>query len=229
MPDSRVGPQARFLLRGSALVLVMLGLWWFVLLNPLVDVLRGAVQICGSVIWGTPASQLLTETAVGDWSFEFPIEFREPLAPPRAGFQQIHSLGFDIPRPSVLAFTFSLPVFWALMLAAPGLRRNGRALLLGTVAMVTVETALVLAMVEISAHQVAGQLARTETGSSQWALHFGQYLSVDVIPFVAPFLMALWLHDELRSAIFGGGAESLPKTARADHKKPRRRQAAVAR
>src|SRR5262249_56741804 len=90
--------------------------WWFVLVDPLTSLLRASVQIVGSMIWGRAASQLIKETPTGDWGVEFPLDFSLPQSPLQA--RQVHSVGFDIPRSSVISFTFGLPVFWALMLAA---------------------------------------------------------------------------------------------------------------
>src|SRR6185436_18027812 len=124
MPELK--PQTQFLLRGSALLIALLSLWWFVLLNPMLYVLQGGASLFGRQIQETPS---------GDWTFRVPLEMIIPASPGQAA-QQVHSIDFDMPRTDIIAFTFSLPVFWAIVLAAPGLRRNLRPLATGTAIMV---------------------------------------------------------------------------------------------
>src|SRR5256885_772864 len=57
-------PQARFLLRGSALLIVLLTLWWFVLLGPMLYLLKGAAGAFVSI----------EETSTGDWSLRVPLD-----------------------------------------------------------------------------------------------------------------------------------------------------------
>lgn len=205
-----VNPQTRFLARASLLVILLLVFWWFILINPLTSLLKGSVQIFGSMFWGGAASELIKETPSADWSVDFPLDFSLPQPPPQSGIRQVHSVGFDIPRSSVISFTFGLPVFWALILAAPGLRDHWQAALWGTLSIIAIETLLVLIFADISAHRVADQLSHSETDLSKWFLHLGEYLVVNVIPFIAPLLVALTLHKELQQQILGW--QDLPAT-----------------
>jgi len=106
--------------------------------------------------------------------------------------------------PDVNAFTFSLPVFWAIVLAAPGIRRSLRPLIFGTILVAILEIVLLLIYVEICARNAASQLA-PQSGLTKWFLHFGEYLVVSVIPYTAPFPIALCVHRELRSQFFRWG------------------------
>ena len=51
------------------------------------------------------------------------LSSRRCPATPQRQAQQIHSVDFDIRRSDAISFTFGLPVFWAIILAAPGVRR----------------------------------------------------------------------------------------------------------
>jgi hypothetical protein len=228
-------PLARFLVRGSALLILLLVLWWFLLLNPLLFLLRSSAETFGSLIPGGDSGQFITETPSGDWSFRVPLEVVAPHLPQQSRPMQIHSIDFDIARSDVNAFTFSLPVFWALILAAPGIRRSIRPLILGTILVAILEIVLLLIFVEISARNAAAQLA-PQNGLTKWFLHFGEYLVVNVIPYVAPFPIALSVHRELRSQFFrwgegtalpGGRRRSLPpgaaQTGRPGSKEQRKR------
>jgi len=202
MPAISLNPQTRFLLLGSALLTGMLILWWFVLLNPLLFLLRGAVQVCGGAVFSGRSELSVTEAPSGDWTFEVPLEATLPRSLENPTPQQMHSIDFDLARSDAGAFTFGLPVYWAIMLAAPGIRRNLRPLLLGTMAMAVLEIALLLATAEIYAHQALAQLLPSQDPLGNWFLHFSEYLAVSAIPYLIPFAVAIWMHRELREQIF---------------------------
>jgi uncharacterized BrkB/YihY/UPF0761 family membrane protein len=188
----KLKPQTRFLLRGSALLVGLLSLWWFLLLPPMLSVLKGAAG----------AFLFIQENPSGDWTLRVPLEKTLPATPQQPVAQQVHSIDFDIPRSDVIAFTFSLPVFWAILLAAPGVRRNLRPLLVGTAVMAAVEVAMLLAFAEISARGTAAQLAGNEDAAGKWARQFGEYLLASVLPYATPFVVALSLHRGLGAEIF---------------------------
>jgi hypothetical protein len=198
-----VKPQTRFLLRGSALLISLLIVWWFFLVNPLLFFLRGALEVSGSLFYGSAvARELVTETPSGDWSFRVPMEIVLPPSPEHPTGAQVHSIEFDMPRSDVTAFTFSLPVFWAIVLAAPGIRRALWPLIQGTVLVTILEIVLVVCFVQISAHKVAAQFYPPQGQAASWLLRFGEYMVVNVIPYAAPFLIAIALHRELRWQMF---------------------------
>jgi hypothetical protein len=202
MPAIRLRPQTRFLLLGSALTVALLILWWLVLLNPLLTLLRGAVDACGIVIWSGQATFSVTETRGGGWSFEVPLEATVPPSATNPAPQEIHSIGFDMEHSEVGAFAFGLPVFWALMLAAPGWRRNLRPMLWGTLAMAVLEIALVLVTAELMAHITLARMVRAHDPVGHWFLRYGHALTVNAIPYLMPFVVALGAHRELREQVF---------------------------
>jgi len=189
--------EAQFLIRASALLILFLTVWWFALQNPLLFALRSSFQLIGGLTYG---GQIVEENAAGQWTFRVPMEVSVP-ASAETSAAKVHSVIFDIPRPDVTTFTFSLPVLWAILLAAPGIRL--RPMLIGTAAMALLETVLLLFFVEISAWKVAGQLSHAQGEMSKWALRFGEYLVVMVIPYAAPLLVALWVHRSFRNRVFG--------------------------
>src|ERR1035437_1488704 len=134
MPSDRL--QTRLLPRASARLISVPLLWWFFLVNPLLFLWRGAAEASGSVFYGGCVGELVSEAPSGDWSFRVPMEIgvppspRQPAGPPGG---KVHSIEFDMPRPDVTAFTFSLPVYGAIILAAPGIRCAMRPPILGTV------------------------------------------------------------------------------------------------
>jgi len=188
----KLKPQSRFLLRGSVLLVCLLSLWWFLLLSPMLSMLQGAAG----------AFLLIQENPSGDWTLRVPLEKTLPATPEQPVAQQVHSIDFDIPRSDVIAFTFSLPLYWAIILAAPGVRQDLRPLLVGTAVMAAVEVAMLLVFAEISARNTAAQLDGGEDAVGKWARQFGVYLLASVLPYATPFVVALWLHRGLRAEIF---------------------------
>ena len=113
--------------------------------------------------------------------------------------RQIDSIDFDLARTDVIGFTFSLPVFWAVVLAAPGWRRNLRPLLAGTGLIALVELMLLLTFAATSAHKAAAAILSMPMGTFEtWLLSFSDYLTVLVVPYLAPIVVAFAVHHELR-------------------------------
>lgn len=194
----RLKPQTLFLLRGSALLVGLLSLWWFVLVDPMVYVLK---DFAGAFL-------RIQESPAGDWSLRVPLEMTLPASPERPVAQQVHSIDFDMPRADVVAFTFSLPVFWAIVLAAPGWRRNLRPLAIGTGIMALVELLLLLLYAEVSAHKAAAQLAAgPPVPFDEWLLRVAEYLAVTVLPYALPVIAAFAVHRDLRWLVFRWGTD----------------------
>ena len=206
----KLKPQARFLLRGSSLMVGLLSLWWFALLPPMVDALRGAAGVF----------LLIQETPAGDWTLRVPLEMTLPATAERPVAQQVHSIDFDLPRGDVIAFTFSLPVFWAIILAAPGWRQSLRPLVVGTAIMTAVELAMLLAFAEISAHNAASQLTGGADAFGRWARHLGEYLLASVLPYATPFVVALVVHGGLRGEILAWNTGVTAEAAQAEQAQP---------
>ena len=201
MSAINLSPATRFLLRGSVLVAILLALWWLVPFNPLLFVLRKTVGFSGSFLFAGSAAFTVTEADNGDWTFQVPLEATLPRTDVNAAPQQINSIDFDLARSDEGAFTFGLPVFWAVVLAAGNVRRNLRAMLLGTLAMGVVEIALVLITAEILARKSLAQMLQSHDPLQAWLLKFSEYLAVNAIPYLLPFAVAIWLHPELRGQI----------------------------
>ncbi len=218
----RLKPHTRFLLRGSSLLAAMLVLWWFVLLNPLLYLLGESASACAAMVLGRTSNRFITETSSGDWTVEAPLEAVAPGTPEHPAPIQVRSIDFDMARSDAGAFTFGLPVYWAILLAAPGMRRSLRPLLLGTLAMSVVEIVLLLIFAELLAHKTAAQWSTTPNAVANWFYRFGDYLLMSVIPYIAPFVVAIWLHDDLRQRIVQlGSGRPLPGGEKASSPSPR--------
>ncbi len=186
-------PQTRFLLRGSALLIGLLTLWWFALLGPMLYVLKGAAGAFVSIEY----------TAAGDWSLHVPLHAILPATREHPVAQEIRSIDFDLSRSDAIAFTFSLPVYWAIILAAPDVKRSLRPLLLGTVLVSAIEVALLLVFAEFTARDAVSQFSGRADVEGGWLRHVGEYLIVDVLPYIGPFVVAISLHGKLRTQVLG--------------------------
>ena len=202
MPQLRA--PTRFLLRGSALLIGLLTLWWLLLLDPMLYALKGVSDIAARLVFGGNSGEFMREDSSRNWTFRVPKKFIVPASGVNPVPQQIKSIEFDVARTDVVGFTFSLPVFWAVFFAAPGWRRNLRPLLVGTVLITLVEVILLLAFAATSAHRAAGAMLSIRMGAFEsWLLRFSDYLTVLVVPYLAPTVIAFALHNELRRYVFG--------------------------
>ncbi len=114
-------------------------------------------------------------------------------------------------------FTVSLPLYWAIMLAAPGRRRlwpmaSGT----GVLAVVALLSIAVYAI-----RLVGGYFHLAMEGIPGFLMDSAAYLATGVAPYFGPVLVALWLNGELRGLILTG--EAAPAAAAAVSAVPRRR------
>ena len=62
----------RFLLRGSALLIGLLILWWLVLLDPMLFALQGAGDIAAHLVFGGNSGEFMREDGSRNWTFRVP-------------------------------------------------------------------------------------------------------------------------------------------------------------
>ena len=222
-------PQLRFLLRGSGLFIVMLVVWWWVLLSPMLAGLRLST---GAVLWLMPGGRSASGVILqpdGDWLLRVPLPGflarqdavqraygRAPGAPP----VNVRSFRLTIADRIPTFFTLGFPLFWALVLAAPRSRRLWRVLAIGT-GLLAVLAQLSLLLYAAYSIETTLKLATSAVAVALW--NGVEYLNVNVAPYVAPLLLAAWLHTGLRAQIFSWGAEPEPVPVPAvEEDKPRR-------
>jgi hypothetical protein len=97
----------------------------------------------------------------------------------------------------------SLPFFWAMVLGTELSLRTLRALVLGSCALVPIAVIL-LAFDVVREFVVNTHLAISAFGD--WLLHAGDMAALNVIPYLAPVLLAFLLHEGLRTLVFFGDA-----------------------
>ena len=70
----------RFLLRGSALLIGLLALWWFVLLDPMLSALQGGGDIASRLVFGGKSGEFMREDASRNWTFRVPKKITVPAS-----------------------------------------------------------------------------------------------------------------------------------------------------
>jgi len=226
MPDA---DQWRFLLRAVALLALMLALWWLVLLNPLLAGLRLTAELTLRLL---PGGNSVSQVAIGpdrNWTFRVPapaalvnrLRAQQMLGAAADSRVKIRSVRLEAPGRFPIIFTASFPLYWAIMLAAPGRRRLVR-MALGT----AVLAIFALLSIAVYAIQLAGgALQMTTSGLPKFLTASGIYLAQGVVPYLGPVLMAFSLNPELRGLILGGsGAPAAPPVVLPASPKRRKRR-----
>jgi len=229
----RYRPHLRYLLRVVLLVAPLLALWWSVLLGPLQGALRFSTEMVFRACLPADPPAMILAAPDGNWLFRVPVpaaiarrdEIQKlfgrvsPASPP----VKVRSMRLAIPGEDASLFLVSLPFFWAIVSAAGWTRRTWRALAAGT-AILLLTAVVLMAFDVVRAFVVTTQLVASAPGTS--LLQSADFAVRNVIPYLAPVLLALLLDAHLRSLIFSGQplAEAPPAPAPA----PRQRRAAGA-
>lgn len=195
----RTEQPVRFLLRGSTILLGMLILWWLVLRHPLLFLLRVSESAALQILVNTDS---ITVDSVGDWRLRIPVQDSGGKTIRTKDPVKFRAVEFTIPASDVVLFTYALPVYWAIVLAAPLGKSTIRAFAWGTAAVFLVEVLSLLVHAEIVAYAATAQLHFASTGLAAWLREYGTRLVVGVIPFAAPVLAAIAFHRDLRLQIF---------------------------
>jgi len=203
----------RFLLRASGLLLAMLALWWWVALGPLLAGMRVSGGLVLRMLPGGGSAGGITVDARGDWILQVPVPAslamrdsvqrafgRAAGAPP----VKVRSFKLVVAERIPTFFTLPFPLYWALVLAAPRTRRWWRVVAGGNALLAALA---VLSLVGYAAYTIGTELHLIPT-DSLW--NAAEYLNINVVSYLAPFVIALWLHGELRAQIFFWDAPDVP-------------------
>jgi hypothetical protein len=186
------------------LLIGILAVWWLTLRTPMLAALR--------VLEETASPAAISVNESGDWDFRMPVNdiHQEP-----SGLVRVNHVEFTMPRSDVTLFTFSIPVFWAILLAGPFDKSQLRALLWGTLAMTLVEVSLLFAAVEINTQAMIAHWHPADDAWGKWWRQFAGYLVTGVLPFFAPMSAAVAFSRELRAGVLEFAAPRQRSRARA--------------
>ncbi len=210
----RSNPQLRFVARAAILLLAATSLWYWVLLRPLITGLRLSTDLMVRLLPGS-GSASITVDPNGDWEVPIPItalseKFRESVSSyvpkdDRAG-RELRSVKVAVLSAALSLFTLGLPLYWAVILAAPRGERRWRALLTGTGLVLAV--ALVSCVIHVA--DVAAPYLWSLSPSAKQAIDALEYLGTHIAPTVVPLAIAPMLYPSLRRTIFPWETESAP-------------------
>jgi hypothetical protein len=220
----------RFFLRALVFLALMLALWWLVFLNPLLAGLRFSAELTLRLLPGGSSVSHVTIGPDRNWTFQVPApaavlnqeRTQQMLAAAAAGSGhiKIRSMKVEGDARYPILFTVSLPLYWAILLAAPGWRRLLLRISCGT----AVLAAFALLSIAVYAIRLVGDSFHLATeGLPRFLMASAEYLAVGVVPYLGPVLLALSLDGELRGLILAGG-EAAPAPASAVSAVPRRRK-----
>jgi hypothetical protein len=186
-----VSPQTRFLLRASLSFAVLLAVWWFILLPPLLAWTRVSTDVLLNVIPGAPIQTGVDVRPGGSWVIQAPI---------RSGGRS-RNVRLEAPQRLPTQLTIALPLFWAVMLAAPRTRKMWRRVAVGTAILLALPP---LGLLIYAAHVVRIYVYPNAPAAVEYLLAVADYIASTVAPYVGPVLLALALHDELRLTVLTG-------------------------
>lgn len=186
----------RFLLRATLLLAACLAMWWFVLRLPLL----GWVQFSADLLVRSLPVRAPTgvEIEAGRvWNLQVPIP---------GG----HSVHIRAQETVPTLFIAALPLYWAVLLAAPWTRRMWLALAIGTAVFLVLPA---FSLMVYAAHVVKLTIFPTAYPFAGYLLNVADYLTATVIPFVLPPILAVALHPDLRALVLAGQAVSAKPAA----------------
>jgi hypothetical protein len=185
----------------------MLTVWWWLLLTPLLGSMRLSTILALRLLPGGGTSSGITVAPNTDWILQVPISpsiasedavQRAFGRAPGAPLVKVRSFKLTIARQIPTFFTLSFPLFWALALAAPRGPRFWHSLAIGTVLL---SILAMLCLLTYTAYTIGTNIRLISNGLPATLWGAAEYLNVNVVPYVAPLLLALWLCTELRTQI----------------------------
>jgi hypothetical protein len=217
----------RFFLRALVFLALMLALWWFVLLNPLLAGLRLSAELTLRLLPGGGSVSHVTIDPDRNWTFQVPApaalvnqeKTQQMLGAATAGSGRIkiRSMKVEASGRYPILFTVSFPLYWAILLAAPGRRRLLR-MASGTAVLA------IFALLSIAVYGiwlVGGYFHLTTEGLPGFLVDSAVYLAMGVVPYLGPVVIALSLNEELRGLILTG--QAAPAAASAVPRRRKRR------
>jgi hypothetical protein len=205
MNESSLG---HFLLRAVGLQLVLLGLWWTVLYQPAIGLLRLIAQVPLTLLLTNPSKGTLeVDSSSGDWNFSIPVNAVLRDSPQSSSPVQVDAIDFAAPAENVAPFTTGWFVYLGLALTVPIARESIRRTLKGLLFQAAICSLAVFTYAEVNAHGTLAHMHRMPDPVGLWFLNFAYHIDYLVIPYASPFLLILWTHPEWWSKLLGHANE----------------------
>ncbi len=216
MTQSSLG---HFLLRAVGLQLIFLGLWWTVLYQPAIGLLRLTAEVPLSLLLTNPSKRSLeVNSSSGDWNFSIPVNAMVKDSPQSDSSVQVDAIDFAAPAENVAPFTTAWFVYLGLALSVPITRESIRRTLKGLLLQTAVSALAVFIYAEVNAHGTLAHMHRVPDPAGLWFLNFVYHIDYLVIPYASPFLLILWTHPEWWPQLVGSERALQQRQTRADGK-----------
>lgn len=212
MNTARLGTNSGFLFAGpvsraAVLVPVALALWWFLLKPPSLWLLRHLAYVPLALLLA-PAGQdpVRLDPNTGEWMFN--VAVNTYASNPQTGEgKRIDSLEFAASEDNLVFFAGGWFSYLALAYSAVGFSRIQVKRVLGGLG---VQTGINILALAAYAYINAYGAAINMPGSSDarlWLIQYSYHIIYLVVPFAAPFAVAVMIHPEWRQALgmFSGG------------------------
>jgi hypothetical protein len=189
-----LSPQTRFLLRASLSFAGLLIVWWFLLIPPLLTWARVSTDMVLNLLPGATVQTGVTVLPGHVWDIQGPVRV--------AG--QVRNVRVQAEERLARQLTVALPLFWAILIAAPHRRGFWRALAIGSAILLILPA---IGLIAYTAHIVRIYVFPNAPAAVEAVVGAVDYIASTVAPYIGPVLLALGFHPELRSMILADSPE----------------------
>ncbi len=212
-PQTRGRPRLQFVVRCAVLSVATVSFWYFTLLDPTLGALRISAGIMLRLAPRASADSRIAMDSQGNWSVRVPLAIDRVQGwvaqyAPAGGRRAM--IDVTLSKSTQGLFVLALPLYWAILLAAPRRGHFWRATVLGTILLATV--AIFSCSVTIG-HRAAPYVW-DPGGSVAFVLEVGAYLAQSVVPYIAPLAVAIALLPDVRALVFPWEEENGNATSR---------------
>lgn len=203
------GPRIRFITYAAIFSVATVALWYWLLLNPMSGALRLSEQFVLRLLPGSGPDTRVAVGANGMWTASVPLAsglapaWVAAYVPKGRGSPTISAVNVTMAKSTLSLFTLGLPLYWAIILAAPPIGRSWRPLAIGTLLLAA---AAPVSCFVFGAHLAGPYLWGPGSATAKTADAVA-YLAAYVAPDFAPLVLAVALHKGLRSLVFPWAAE----------------------
>ena len=178
--------------RAVAIQLLLLGLWWFVLYQPSLVLLRVTAQIPFGLFTARQDREALEVDPSGEWKFSIPVSPFVRYGP--SGEETVSAIEFSAPAANVAPFTTAWFVYLGLALNVPLTRANLRRSLIGLAVQTVVSDLALFGYAKINALGIVTNMHRSPDALSLWLAKLAYHIDYLVVPYASPFLVLLATH-----------------------------------
>lgn len=193
-----------FWARTVALLLLALGLWWLVLYQPSLVLLRVTAQIPFALLTARQEANPVEVDATGEWKFSIPVGAYVRDSAQGKGPVSVGAIEFSAAAANVAPFATGWFVYLGLALNARLTRANLRRTLIGLAIQTVISGLALFGYAEINARGIVTNMHSSPDALSLWLEKVAYHIDYLVIPYASPFLILLATHPQWRTFLTKG-------------------------